>query len=77
MISQDDIDAMKDYEHHYPKHVECDMCGQMTRGRVYRKAPDLVLCGACNKPIIGNITKEIVVNLPFLSTQLNFSLKSE
>ena len=77
MISGDDIQAMNDFTPYYDKHVACDMCGQMTRGRVYTLAPELVLCGSCNKPIIGNITKETVVKLPFLSTQLNFVYKSE
>ena len=29
-------------------HVECDFCGQLTRGRVYDDEPNLVYCGSCH-----------------------------
>lgn len=32
---------------HYSEHVECDWCGQHTRGRVYEHKPDVVVCGSC------------------------------
>lgn len=35
----------------YAKHIECDFCGQLTRGRVYQGS-NVVVCGACNKPLM-------------------------
>ena len=36
------------YTQHYSRHIECDFCGQMTRGRVWEDDPTKVKCGACN-----------------------------
>lgn len=33
---------------HYPRHVPCDFCGQLTRGRVHKA---VVQCGACRSEI--------------------------
>ena len=35
---------------HYPRHVPCDFCGQLTRGRVH-KPNSVVQCGACRSEI--------------------------
>jgi len=40
------------YRRYYEDFVECDFCGAQTRGRVYRKKPTRVLCGACNRIIL-------------------------
>ena len=32
----------------YPRHVPCDFCGQLTRGRVHKA---VVQCGACRSEI--------------------------
>ena len=31
----------------YDRHIDCDFCGAMTRGRVWDDAPGVVKCGAC------------------------------
>ena len=31
----------------YDRHIDCDFCGAMTRGRVWDSAPGVVKCGAC------------------------------
>jgi len=36
----------KDYVNFYEDFVECDFCGQLTRGRVYEGAQKIE-CGAC------------------------------
>jgi hypothetical protein len=77
MISGDDIRGMDEFKPFYDQHVECDLCGQQTKGRVYTSAPDLVLCGSCHMPLIGNITKKHLAKLPFLSTKLHFFYKAE
>ena len=33
---------------YYPRHVPCDFCGQLTRGRVHKA---VVQCGACRSEI--------------------------
>ena len=35
---------------YYPRHVPCDFCGQLTRGRVH-KHKAAVQCGACRSEI--------------------------
>jgi hypothetical protein len=40
------------YVRHYEKFIECDFCGQQTRGRVYDDEPEKVYCGACNNVMI-------------------------
>ena len=42
---------MSDYVQIYDRHIECDFCGQLTRGRVY-KGTNVVVCGSCNKPLM-------------------------
>ena len=37
----------KDYVRFYDDFVECDFCGQLTRGRVYEGTQKIV-CGACD-----------------------------
>ena len=54
----------KDYVRFYDDFVECDFCGQQTRGRVYEGSQQIV-CGACNAPFFefytepGGITLEL------------------
>lgn len=35
----------------YEKFVDCDFCGQQTRGRVYDDEPEKAYCGSCNRVI--------------------------
>lgn len=39
------------FERYYIDFIECDFCGQSTRGRVYPHSLS-VLCGACHKPLM-------------------------
>ena len=39
------------YERYYIDFIECDFCGQSTRGRVYPHSLE-VLCGSCHKPLL-------------------------
>lgn len=54
----------KDYVRFYDDFVECDFCGQQTRGRVYEGSQQIV-CGACHTPFFefytepGGITLEL------------------
>lgn len=41
---------------HYGSYVECDFCGQLTKGRIYPDAPTKVKCGACNRTIASAVT---------------------
>lgn len=46
---------------HYDKYIDCDWCGAMTRGRIYKEEPTYVRCGACDrelKKIDENETQE-------------------
>lgn len=43
----------RDYERHYDKFVDCDFCGQATKGRIYPDRPTAVHCGACNRVIVN------------------------
>ena len=40
------------YVRHYEKFIDCDFCGQQTRGRVYDDEPEKVYCGACKNVMI-------------------------
>jgi hypothetical protein len=42
---------VKRYVRFYKDFVECDFCGQQTRGRVYEGSQQ-VTCGACNAVLI-------------------------
>lgn len=44
------------WRHHYNYYVECDFCGQHTRGRVYESAKTKVRCGACDRIIASAVT---------------------
>lgn len=44
----------------YKDYVECDFCGQLTRGRVYDGAQEIV-CGACNSSIYEFYTSDCEV----------------
>ncbi len=48
---------MVDYEQYYDRHVECDFCGQMTRGRIWAEEPTKVKCGACHHVLTEKGTK--------------------
>lgn len=48
----------QEYERHYNEFVECDFCGQATRGRVYPERPIAVHCGACNRIIVNRPMRE-------------------
>jgi hypothetical protein len=43
---------MKPYIRYYPRHIECDFCGQMTRGRIWRSDPSKVVCGSCHSELL-------------------------
>lgn len=38
------------YERYYIDFIECDFCGQSTKGRVYPHSLTVV-CGSCHKPL--------------------------
>jgi hypothetical protein len=40
-----------DYTRHHPAFIECDFCGSLTRGRIYKVEPEIVRCGACHRAI--------------------------
>ena len=48
----DDV-VLKDrsYYNFYEAFIECDFCGQQTRGRVYNGS-DNVICGACHAVLL-------------------------
>lgn len=54
----------KDYVRFYDDFVECDFCGQLTRGRVYEGSQQIE-CGACGTAFFefytepGQITLEL------------------
>lgn len=37
-----------EYERYYERFIECDFCGGMTRGRIWRNEPTKVKCGSCH-----------------------------
>jgi len=45
-----------DYKPWYTDLVPCDFCGQLTRGRVYAGA-NQVVCGSCNTVIVDDVKK--------------------
>ena len=59
--------ALTDYARHYDDFVDCDFCGQATRGRVYPQTPTAVHCGSCGR---------IIVNYPSGSDTVNPSCKT-
>ena len=40
-----------DYTRHHPAFIECDFCGSLTRGRIYKVEPEIARCGACHRAI--------------------------
>jgi len=46
-----------DYRPWYTALVPCDFCGQLTRGRVYDGA-NQVVCGSCNTVLVDDVEKE-------------------
>ena len=75
MISNYDIRAMADYMPYWREAKPCDFCGQHTRGRIYEDEPDVVWCGSCRKPLVGNPVRVTAENFPLPSTQLNWGEK--
>ena len=45
------------YVRFYEEHIECDFCGQHTRGRVY-DGTQCVVCGSCGHTLIEVVTPE-------------------
>lgn len=45
------------YVRFYEEHVECDFCGEYTRGRVY-DATQCVICGSCGHTLIEVVIPE-------------------
>jgi hypothetical protein len=45
-----------DYRPWYTALVPCDFCGQLTRGRVYDGA-NQVVCGSCNTVLVDDVEK--------------------
>lgn len=41
----------------YEEHIECDFCGEHTRGRVY-DGTQCVLCGSCGHTLIEVVIPE-------------------
>jgi len=46
----------KEWKAHYQAYVECDFCGQQTKGRIYPDAPTRVRCGSCDRIIASAVT---------------------
>ena len=42
---------MINYQQVYEKHIDCDFCGAMTRGRIWENEPGVIKCGACHAVI--------------------------
>jgi len=51
----------KDYNQYYNKHIECDFCGQMTRGRIWSEDPYKIKCGSCHH-ILMDLEKSVQEN---------------
>jgi hypothetical protein len=49
--------AMAEYERHYDEYIECDLCGQQTRGRIYDDARSKVVCGACHGELLESVVR--------------------
>lgn len=45
-----------EWKYHYNYYIECDFCGQQTKGRIYASAPSKVRCGACDRIIASAVT---------------------
>ena len=43
---------MTKYTQYYTRHVECDFCGQLTRGRRWATDPNIVRCGSCHGELL-------------------------
>jgi hypothetical protein len=52
----------KDYVRFYDDFVECDFCGQLTRGRVY-EGSQKITCGACHTPFFEFHTEPGMITL--------------
>ena len=48
------------YTRWYADFIDCDWCGCMTRGRLHENRKE-VLCGACERPLIDDVTQQIVL----------------
>ena len=42
---------IEDYTRHHAAFIECDFCGSLTRGRIYKVEPEIARCGACHRAI--------------------------
>jgi uncharacterized protein with PIN domain len=42
---------MTEFIRYYENFIDCDWCGAMTRGRVYKEFPTHVRCGACDREL--------------------------
>lgn len=40
------IDIPRRYVRFYAKHIECNFCGELSRGRIY-DSMQMVVCGSC------------------------------
>tara|TARA_R110000850_G_scaffold24798_1_gene72114 strand:+ start:90 stop:266 length:177 start_codon:yes stop_codon:yes gene_type:complete len=47
------------YVKYYHDFIDCDWCGMMTRGRIYKEEPAHVRCGACDRELKKIDKKEI------------------
>ena len=47
----------KKFVRFYRDYIECDFCGQLTRGRVYEDSQEIV-CGSCNSSMFEFETSE-------------------
>ena len=41
-------ESIVSYKRFYGSHIQCDFCGQLTRGRRFAKGTE-VLCGSCSR----------------------------
>ncbi len=48
------------YLRYYVKHIDCDWCGEQTRGRVYKGRTD-VSCGSCDRQLKELDKKEYII----------------
>ena len=47
------------YTRWYPEYINCDWCEKTTRGRLYKNS-NTVICGACQRPLIDEVTPQTV-----------------
>lgn len=39
------------FEKVYERFINCDLCGRLTRGRIWDNEPSIARCGSCHAPM--------------------------